>query len=292
MIRATNKVFAVIGDPIHHSLSPVMQNWMIEYFNLPAVYTAFHVKNENLEKTVEAMRAMGISGLNVTVPHKEAVLPFVNEIADDTKMLQAANTLKNVNGVIKAFTTDSYGFIESLGKNRQRFEDSSVVMFGAGGAAKSIAYALAKLKVKSVTVLDIEQQRVDHLSKQCSAYGISQVTGLLSQQQDLTFLKDKDVIINTSPVGMYPNIQDCVIDDFSMISDRHFVYDLVYNPGKTKLLAEAEKQGAAIQNGLEMLIFQGLESLRIWMDNKDLILSKDALTELKQIMMAELLRDE
>lgn len=288
MINATTTVYAVIGDPIAHSLSPVMQNWFIKQFDLNAVYAAFHVKNENLKSCVDGVRAMGIGGLNVTVPHKEAVLPFADELSDEVKKLGAANTLKNENGKITAFVTDPYGFIESLGENKKRFKGASVLLFGAGGAAKSVAYALGKLGVDQLLISDIVSQKARDLAHAAKTFGLKEATILekpMAPMKQIT--KNTHIVINATAVGMHPMEDKTVVEFYDVVGPKHFFYDLVYNPAQTKFLRLAAEKGATTQNGLDMLIFQGLQSMRIW-TGEDLQLSSDQLSELQSIMKKQL----
>ncbi len=292
MISARTKLFAVIGDPIAHSLSPVMQNRFISQFGLDAVYTAFHVKNSDLRACVDGMRAMGIRGLNVTVPHKEAVLPFVDQASEEVQLLGAANTLKNDDGRIIAFVTDPYGFEQSLAE-KSRFKDAGVLLFGAGGAAKSVAFALARLGVKKLIIHDLVDEKTRELVALCrDGFGLADVSALADLSADLNeVIAETPILINATAVGMHPLHEKSVIEDLAPVSKKHFCFDLVYNPGKTKFLRLAEKTGAAVQNGLDMLIFQGLKSLRIWTD-EELELTPDQLGQVRRIMKEQLGIDE
>ncbi len=289
MISARTNIFAVIGDPIAHSLSPLMQNWFIEQFNLDAVYAAFHVKSENLSACVNGMKAMGIRGLNVTVPHKEAILNVVENKSPEVQQLGAANTLVLENNQITAHVTDPYGFIESLGENRERFKKTSVLLFGAGGAAKSVSNALATLGVKRLIIHDLVPEKAAELITLCrESFGIYNVSSLEETGQTVNdVVAQTPIVINATAVGMHPNESASVIEDMAAVTENHFFYDLVYNPGKTRFLQLAEWAGATVQNGLRMLIFQGLQSLRIW-TGKDLKLSSTGLIELETIMKKEL----
>ena len=289
MISASTKLFAVIGDPIGHSLSPVMQNCFINQFGLDAVYMAFHVKNSNLQTCVEGMKSVGIGGLNVTVPHKEAILPFIDAKSEEVLKLGAANTLKNVDGHIEGYVTDPYGFTESIFQNRGRFKDAKVMLFGAGGAAKSVAFALSMLGVQRLIVSDLVAEKTRELVSLCrDSFGLAQTSSLSDSDASLSdILADSNIIINATAVGMHPLQEKSVVEEFSAISNNHFCYDLVYNPGKTKFLRHAEKAGAAIQNGLDMLIFQGLQSMRIW-TGKELKLDEKQLQFVRKIMNEQL----
>ncbi|MBN1561333.1 shikimate dehydrogenase [candidate division KSB1 bacterium] len=289
MINASTALYGVIGDPVAHSLSPTMQNWFIDQFHLNAVYAAFRVKSEKLGSCIDGMRAMGIGGLNVTVPHKEKVVAFADEWSDDVRLIGAANTLKNTGGFISAHVTDPYGFIESLGDNEQRFRGASVFMYGAGGAAKSVAYALAKLGVDQLLIVDSAAEKAVELAEQAvKSFGIKNASALQKPLAPVkTILTHTHIVINATPLGMHPWHDKTVVEYPDVITADHYFYDLVYNPGKTRFLREAEERGATIQNGLDMLIFQGLQSMRLWTE-QPLALSAARLNDLRSIMNRQL----
>lgn len=289
MINARTQLYAVIGDPIAHSLSPVMQNWFIHHFDLDAVYTAFHVQQTGLQACLNGMKAMGIRGLNVTVPHKEAVLPFVDNRSAEVQQLGAANTLKLDDGQITAHVTDPYGFIESLGEQRERFKDQSVLLFGAGGAAKSVSVATGTLGIQRLIVHDVIQEKAEELARLArDVFGVPDAVTLSQLKTELPeIVSQTPIVINATAVGMHPQEDRSVIEDMTPVTSNHFFYDLIYNPGKTRFLHLAQQAGAAVQNGLRMLIFQGLQSLRIWTD-RDLQLAPAALLELETLLKKEL----
>lgn len=285
MIKATTPIYAVIGDPIAHSLSPLMQNWFIQQFGLDAVYVAFHVRAAQLKMSIEGMRALGIQGINVTVPHKEAVTAWVDELAPEVKLLGAANTLKNIDGKISAFVTDPYGFIESLAENAARFNSADVLMFGAGGAARSVCYALSHLSVNRIILHDIDEQKTDSLIRLCRTnLGLSKTIALKSMAESMNdILAATPIVINATAVGMHPLENRSVLENVDTIHRGHFFYDLIYNPAKTRFLRMAEQAGASVQNGLDMLIFQGLQSMRIW-TGEELKLAGASLQELRALL--------
>lgn len=289
MIEATTTVYAVIGDPIAHSLSPVMQNWFISQFGLNAVYAAFHVRNEGLAAAIAGMKALGIGGFNVTVPHKEAVLSLVDACSEDVQQLGAANTLKNDDGRVTAFVTDPYGFMESLGVHQERFADARVLVFGAGGAARSVCYALGRLGVRQVILHDLNQQKCQTLVDLCrSGFKIPSAVTLSSLNLDINeLLAETPIVINATAVGMHPHKDQSIVKDMSAIGSGHFFYDLVYNPGVTHFLQLAQKAGASVQSGLDMLIFQGLQSLRIW-TGQNLELTTAQLSQLRTLLQQKL----
>lgn len=293
MINSRTKIFAVIGKPVQHSLSPVLHDWLIKRFKLNAAYVAFQVDPENLAHAVNGLRALGLGGFNVTIPHKETILNYVDEKSDSVQLLGAANTLKNTDGYVKAFGTDPFGFRESLGEEAERFKGAQVVVFGAGGSAKSVVYALGKLRSENVYIVNRSRARAESLAAVAlEKYGISNIHVFDAERNSLNDLvAGANVLINTTSVGMYPQINKSILPDSSAITSKHFVYDLVYNPGTTKFLADAQAKGASVQNGLDMLIFQALESARIW-HARHLELNKSDLGEIRNILNKELRIDE
>ena len=287
-IDTETHLYGVIGDPIGHSLSPLMQNWFIRRFDLNALYMAFHVKDKNVSSCFDGVRAMGIHGLNVTIPHKEAVLNYVDEKSDAVRLLKAANTIANVDGSLTAYVTDPDGFIASLGDRKERFKAAGVLMFGAGGAAKSVAYAADQLKIDTLIIHDVIPEKSAQLVNTCQTEYDYKAFDLSSLRQDSgTIVGDSNIVINATAVGMFPNHHQSVLNDYSRVSDQHFFYDLVYNPSATLFLQRAEQSGAAVQNGLRMLIYQGLQSLRIWYD-QDFELTESQVLELEQLMTKQL----
>jgi shikimate dehydrogenase len=289
MIKATTKCFGVIGDPIGHSLSPLMQGWFFDRFKIDAAYLAFHVQSARLKACVEGMKALGIHGLNVTIPHKEAVLAYVDDKSPDVIQLNAANVLKNEDSGVVAYVTDPLGFIESLGVEKDRFTGATILLFGAGGAGKSVAFAAWKLGAQKLFIVDQSHERAHSLADLArNSFGISQVEVLAENKAAMNeAIHQSSVIINATPMGMHPNEDSSAVQDFAAFSKKHFVYDLVYNPGLTRFLAEAKAKGSTIQSGLDMLIFQGLEALRIWTD-ESLELDAVSLKQVRKLLMSEM----
>ncbi len=287
MSDAPEPVYAVIGDPIGHSLSPLMQNWFLRTFGLPGTYVAFQVSRRELPQAVEGIRALGIRGVNVTVPHKEAVLPLVDEGDEEVRRLGAANTLENANGRLIAHVTDPYGFIASLGEERDRLRGAQVMLFGAGGAARSVCRALAQLGAARVIIHDVDGAKCSALAELCASFGLPAVI-LSSLKVDLNqVIAEAAVVINATPVGMPPLQERTVLEDMRAVGKGHFFYDLVYNPPLTRFLREAAQKGAEVRNGLDMLIFQGLQSLRLW-TGLSLELSGDQLREVRTLLQRKL----
>ncbi len=267
-IRSTSKIFAVIGDPVAHSLSPVLQNGLIELFNLDAVYVAFRIRPAYVAEFIFSVKLLNLAGVNVTTPHKQNVISFVNKKSPDVERLSSANTLVHRDGKVIAHATDATGFIESLGARKKYFKKQTVVIFGAGGSARSVALALAQLGIKRLLIVNRTVENAETLAEDAMGrFGVPQAMAIAADSANLNeFIRQSRIVINTTSLGMHPNTDAMPMTDFSAVSSNHFFYDLVYNPDETMWLKKAREQGAEIQNGLDMLIFQGLESMRIWFE--------------------------
>ncbi len=286
MISSKTRVFAVIGWPIEHTLSPVLHNWFLSLYALDAIYVAFSVADGDLDAAIKGAVACGIAGLNVTIPHKERVVRLADETDRDVQLISAANTLKLDNKTVQAFVTDPYGFVASLKQKASEFNNASVLLLGAGGAAKSVASALQKLSPAKVFIYNRSIQRRNAFMRYCKkTLSLSSAESVAATHLD-DIAAACNIIINTTSVGMYPNMERSLLSPAAFNSN-HFVYDLIYNPQKTKLLNDADKNGATIQNGIDMLIFQGLASLRIWTD-LDLNINDSQLADIRNLLLSRL----
>lgn len=258
------RVFGVFGDPIAHSLSPAMHNAVFSALGMDCIYHAFRVKPEKLEKAILGAEAMGFGGLNLTVPLKETALKL-DYIKPDplAEKIGAVNTIVfGKNGEIKGYNTDGLGAKKALQNAAVEIKGSKIVVAGAGGAARAIAFQLAADGAE-ITIVNRTEGRAIELAKDISAAALSgDVMGRgLSGLKDL--LQDTDVLINTTTLGMHPNIDTSI----AAAEDLHpglTVFDIVYNPLETRLLKEAKASGAKTVSGVLMLVYQGAEAFRLW----------------------------
>lgn len=289
MIDAKTVTYGVIGYPVRHSLSPVLQNWFIDLFGLNAVYAAFEVIPTEIENCMVGMKALGIGGLNVTLPHKERVAELADHRSPEVQKLGAANTLKLVDGRVQAFVTDPPGFLESLGENKKFFRNAAVTLLGAGGSARSILFALSLLSVAKVQIVNRTLNRAEALAEDAkNKFNLQRVGALRAGSEEAANrIASSDIIINTTSVGMSPNSDQSPVESPELFNCNQYVIDLIYNPPETALLRMARSKGATVQNGMDMLIFQGLESQRIW-HKKRFELSVKQLEKIRKILYAEL----
>lgn len=263
IISGRAKVLGVIGHPVGHSLSPVMHNAAIEALGLDYVYVPFDVSPDNLRDAIDGIRALGITGVNVTIPHKEAVIPFLDEIEESAGECGSVNTIANVGGRLIGSNTDGIGFMRSLLEAGFSPKGSKVVVLGAGGAGRAVTFALAKAGA-NVSVLLASGQRIERLVRDVRcAVGIDSVIGEPDRDRLAEHLKDADLLVNSTPVGMHPNDDQMPVLP-ETLRQGMFVYDLVYNPLKTKLLLAAESAGAKPIGGVKMLVYQGAEAFSKW----------------------------
>lgn len=267
MITGKTKVVGVIGHPIEHSMSPPMHNNAFKELNMDYVYVAFHVLPENIEKLIESCKTLDIKGLNVTIPHKTSVIPFLDEIDPTAKKIGAVNTIQFKNGIAKGFNTDGIGAIKSI-QEYTTLKGKNVLIVGAGGASKAISFTLINENINSLVIANRSKENacnlIENIRMQCDFEEISYVD--IKDAYEL--IDDVDIIINTTPIGMYPKHEVEPPIKTDKINEKHIVMDVIYNPLETALLKEARLNGATTINGTSMLINQGLESFKIFTDCK------------------------
>ena len=257
------KVFGVFGDPIGHSLSPAMHNAAFSALGMDCVYHAFRVKPEKLENAILGAEAMGFGGLNLTVPLKEAALKLECVKPDPLAAeIGAVNTIVFRDGEILGYNTDGLGARQALLETAVEIKGSKVLITGAGGAARAIAFQLAADGAE-VTIANRTEERAVELAKDISAAklpGKVKGTGLLELG---TLIREADILTNTTTLGMHPH-EDASIAQVEDLHPDLTVFDIVYNPLETKLLRDAKAAGAKTVSGVLMLVYQGAEAFRLW----------------------------
>ena len=261
-ISGRTELFAVIGDPIEHSLSPAMHNAAFEHLKLDYIFVVFRVTPDELETAVRGARALGIKGLSVTMPLKNAIIEFIDEADAAVKLLRAANTILNQHGRLKGFNTDGIGAVKALKSNDVDLSKKKVLLLGAGGAAKAIAFSLAK-EVDELCILNRDVVKARDLASVLATFGIEIVGDELSPSNIEEELADADVLINATSVGMAPNTDESLVKPAWLKPDVS-VLDIVYNPIETRLIRESKAAGIKVINGVEMLLYQGAAAFEIW----------------------------
>ena len=266
-ISGKTKICGVIGDPISHTLSPTIQNSAFHHLNLDFIFLAFNVKTGELETSIQAMRSLGIYGLNVTMPHKTKVLNYLDEIDPTARFLNSANTIVNKEGRLFGYSTDGIGAINALKENGIDLASSKVVLLGAGGAGRAIALSIAE-EVSNLVILNRDLIKAKKLESDLKLKFKRNISGAsLSADSIKKHLLDSDVLINATNVGMTSSQKQSIVDS-NLLNKNLTVMDIVYNPVETKLLTDAKKLGAKTINGIEMLIYQGAASFELWTGEK------------------------
>ncbi|HEY7078308.1 MAG TPA: shikimate dehydrogenase [Nitrososphaeraceae archaeon] len=254
------KTYCIIGDPIEHSLSPMIHNAAFSFLKLRSTYIAYKVKYSELEASIISLKKVGLAGFNVTIPHKTNVIKYIDVLDSVTKETGAVNTVQNVKGVLYGYNTDVEGFLRPLANRNINLNGMRILLLGAGGAARAVVAALSK-KPKNVKI-SIANRNIT------KAEDLVKIGNMLGSKCESLNLHDVqlvshrvDMIINTLPLGM--NNEESIIDIRS-ISEGSIVYDIVYRPVLTNLLRNAKQAGAIPVYGYEMLLEQGAESFQIW----------------------------
>jgi shikimate dehydrogenase len=262
-ISGTTKICGIIGDPVEHTLSPAMHNAAFNNLRLDFVYVAFRVKKEELRNAMSGVRSLGIHGLNVTMPHKNAVVNYLDELDSTAKFIGAVNTVLNANRKLMGFNTDGVGALKALRENGVIPAGRKLVLLGAGGAANAIAFQAAQ-EVEELVILNRTAEKAERLAEALRKKFNKRIVGnSLSASHIKEELNDSDILINATSVGMHPNIEQSPIRPELLRPDL-CVMDIVYNPLETKLAKDAKAKDAKVISGVEMLIYQGAASFEIW----------------------------
>lgn len=264
-ITGKTKILGIIGWPVEHSLSPLMQNAALAARGLDYVYVPFAVMPEHLADAVSGLRSLNIDGFNVTIPHKTSIIPLLDEVKPEAALIGAVNAVKREGTRLVGYNTDGTGFLISL-KRDLAFDPrgAQVLVLGAGGAARAAVAALCSAGAASVTVANRSRERSHLLVGRIRPHfpSVTLSSAPLDILQSPGFLSGIDLLVNTTSVGMKGTSFPAL--DLSQLRKNSCVYDMVYVPAETVLLADAAKMGLRCANGIGMLVAQGEEAFRIW----------------------------
>ena len=258
------KNLGILGYPVGHSLSPHMYRAAFDAAGFPNYnYIPIQIQSGKLYFAVEGIKGLDFRGVNVTIPHKTMVVNFLDAMDADAMIIGAVNTIVNDGGILTGYNTDVAGFLSSLAEANFLPEDCHAVVLGAGGAARAILWGLCKKRAEFITIGARNPQKAQNLAKDFLPYG--QVEGLDWYSDEFKeMMQSADILINTTPLGMYPNVDEMPPVDLKLLPEGVLVYDIVYNPAETKLLRTAKEMGFPTLNGTAMLLLQGKESFRLF----------------------------
>lgn len=288
MVDTQTKLLGVIGDPIQHSLSPLLHNFLLDKLSLNFCYHAFHLTSADLAAGFAAFRLLGVHGFNVTIPHKEQILPLLTQVHGAAREIEAVNTVVWREDGWHGYNTDSQGFLHALGDFVSELPGATVLLLGAGGSSRAIVHALIQQRVAAIHIFNRTLARSGALAAQ-----FTRTTGFKNFFCEIPetlkiapVLKKSHLVINTTSLGMHPHTALSPLPEMLEIPPAALVFDLIYNPTRTRFLQQAAAGGASVINGLDMLIFQGVAALEIWLGS-----SLDVtpfLAELRQILQNRL----
>lgn len=264
-IDADTKLYCLIGDPVSHSLSPLMHNAAFQEMGINAVYVTFNVRSRGLGEAVKGMTALGFAGVNVTTPHKVKVIDHIQELDESAELVGAANTLVVGDVGWVAHNTDVRGVIAVLQASDVPLSSCKSVVFGTGGGAKAVVAVLLARGCSHITVLGRNADHVRAFVQDASRRHGTQIEGSMNSLEEVSSsLRRADLVVNATPVGMHPHADESVVSP-ELLHPRMTVFDLVYRPRETTLLKHAALKGARTIGGVEMLVEQGAASLELWL---------------------------
>jgi len=259
IISGTTRIYGIIGYPVKHSFSPRMHNAAFSALKMDARYLAFPVKPEQIQQGLEGIRVLNISGVNVTVPHKSAVIPYLDEIAPLAQKLGAVNTILNMEGRLSGTNTDISGFVRSLGDLNFSPKNKTVAVLGAGGSARAVLAGLADAGASRILIHNRTVARAESLVTEFSQnFPETQLSAVSLQAVQNSNL---DLLVNTTTVGMQSDASPL---NLSRCVEIKHVLDLIYSPAKTRLLKQAQELGIPALNGSGMLLYQGCDAFTFW----------------------------
>lgn len=266
-ISATTSLYAFIASPAHHSKSPVMHNCAFKELGIDSVYLAFDIKSDKLKDAINGFKAMGVKGANVSMPHKQNIIPYLDQISTASKLCNAVNTIVLKDDKYYGTITDGIGLIKSLEEKKWTIENKKITMVGAGGASTAIMVQMALDGAKEIVVYNrtIRKEFIEIINNTNKETGCLITLKSLSDTYNLKQdMQDSYLFINTTGVGMEPMLNQSVVPNSSYFHSNLKVVDIIYQPAITKMLQMALDAGCEIMNGELMLLYQGAESFKIW----------------------------
>lgn len=286
MISGKAKVCGLIANPVEHSLSPMMQNFYAEKTGVDFVYVPFHVKHEDIGAAITGAYALNLAGMNVSVPHKQHVIPYLSHMDDDARAIGAVNTLVRTEDGYKGCNTDSAGLHRAMREAGIAIKGQDCILIGAGGAAKAAAYLLVKEGARIVYILNRDAGRAQALAEEFNTRfsGQSLVPMALSDYGKIP--AGSYLAIQSTSVGMDPAVDSAPIEDPAFYQNIHTGVDIIYTPMKTRFMQYVTEAGGKTMNGLTMLLYQGIAAFELW--NPQVKVSDEVIAQAKERMTDQL----
>lgn len=263
-IDGHTRLCGLIGNPVEHTLSPAIHNTLAQKLSNNLVYVPFSVKKENLEEAVKGAYGLHILGMNVTVPYKSAVIPYLKAIDELAEKIGAVNTLVPVEGGYKGYNTDISGLYRAMQSEGIRLAGESVVLLGAGGAARAAAFLCASKGAEQVFLLNRSKGRAEALADEVNRAFGRECIFPMAMADYVKLPETRMLAIQGTSVGLYPDADDVVIEDREFYRRIHTGFDLIYKPEETRFMKLVKEEGGRAYNGLKMLLYQGIVAYELW----------------------------
>lgn len=261
-IDGKTRVCGLIGNPVEHTLSPLIHNHLAEMTGRNMVYVPFQVTEGSVEAAVKGAYALNIQGLNVTVPHKSAVMPWLQDRDALAQKIGAVNTLVRTSGGYKGYNTDMPGLLRAMQSEGIEIKGETVLLLGAGGAARAVAFLCVSEGAERVYVYNRTFERAQQVAAEVNAAFGTDCVRAVMQLQELE--EDRFLAIQGTSVGLHPNVQQTPLPDGAIYDRIHTAVDLIYRPAKTRFMQLVEAHGGRTMNGLKMLLYQGIIAYELW----------------------------
>lgn len=284
MINGKTRTCGLIGCPVEHTKSPLIHNTLAEYTGIDLAYVPFCVQDGDLQDAIKGAKALNLLGLNVTVPYKSHVIPFLKDIDPLAKQIGAVNTLVRVDGGYKGYNTDMPGLYRAMVEDGIKIEGEQILLLGAGGVARAVALLMAQKKAKEIVILNRTIQKAKAICDEVSGFYPDIKMKALSLDEFDTLPMEKYLAIQATNIGMYPKVDEAILEASNFYDRVHTGYDLVFNPEQTKFMKLVKAHGGKSYNGLKMLLYQGIIAYEYWTDTK---VPKEAIQQVYQLLQAD-----
>lgn len=263
-IDGKTRTCGLIGNPVEHTLSPVIHNTLAGACNINMAYLPFFVEKEGLEAAVKGAYSLNMLGMNVTVPFKRAVIPYLHEVEPLAAAMESVNTLVRTKEGFKGYNTDMSGLFRAMGEDNVRLEGEDVIVIGAGGAGRAVAYLCAAKGAGSVTLLNRSKEKAEMVAEEVNRKTGRDCVCALGLDEAYRLSGSGYLAIQATSVGLFPDSERAAIEDFKFYRKIHTGYDLIYRPAQTRFMTLVGQAGGRAFNGLKMLVYQGIEAFELW----------------------------
>ena len=288
-IDGYTRTCGLIGNPVEHTMSPAIHNTLAEELSEKLVYVPFRVPEDKLGEAVEGAFALNLLGCNVTVPYKSRVIPFLKEIDPLARDIGAVNTLVRVEDGFKGYNTDMPGLYRAMCGDGVRLEGEKALILGAGGVARAVAMLLSVHGASQIVILNRTVEKAERLAEEINTLSGRQLAEAMALTDYGALPRgEKYLAIQATNLGMFPRVEEAVIEDRAFYEKIHTGYDLIFNPSRTKFMSLVEEMGGRAFNGLRMLLYQGIIAYELWTGVKvDEELAGKAYGEMRHAMKPE-----